>query len=166
MRQGKRVDTQDIVLMYTVQHLTSEEIGKIIGMSRTAICKRLKKWGIDSKMGTWVRVVCSFCGCDWIVQRSTWRNWKPDEHHYCRSACYYAARENSSYHPWRHGQRLARAIVAQYFDLQSDQIVHHEDGDNHNNDRANLKVFANQSDHMRYHHGKNKADAIWDGSKI
>jgi hypothetical protein len=44
-------------------------------------------------------------------------------------------------------------------------IVDHTDGDERNNDRGNLRVFASQSDHMRSHHGA-KVPVLWDGANI
>jgi hypothetical protein len=31
------------------------------------------------------------------------------------------------------------------------EVVHHEDGDVRNNDLGNLRLFASQTEHMRYH---------------
>ncbi len=35
--------------------------------------------------------------------------------------------------------------------LEEDEVVHHEDENRHNNDPSNLRVFASQGDHLRYH---------------
>jgi len=162
MPRQPRNKTQDIVVLYTVQHLTMEEIGKIIGMSRTGICKRLKTAGITPDLGEWVRTDCDYCGS---IIRVTRKRWRRNEKNYCNNECYYAYLENPSYKPWRQGQRLARAIVAQYFDLQLDHVVHHKDGDSRNNDRSNLAVYASQEEHMRGHRS-NYSSLLWDGSSI
>ncbi len=155
----KHIKTQDVVVMYTAQHLSSCEIQRLIGMSRTGIMKRLRKAGVTTNQGEWVNVACDFCGGQYRLVRSRWRK---AEKHYCKTECYYAALENPGYHPWRQGQRLARAIISQYFTLQENNVIHHKDGDNRNNDRSNLAVYQSQSDHMNHHRNGN-AQPIWDG---
>lgn len=155
------IKTQDIVVMYTVQHLSSGDIQKITGLSRTAIMNRLHKAiRPDVKLSGRVDTICDYCGAEIKIIRSRWRKSK---NHYCNKECYFASLENPNYKPYRNGQRLARAVVAQHFDLQPDHIVHHKDGDNRNNDRSNLLVFASQSDHMAFERGRG-VSPIWDGS--
>ena len=96
-------------------------------------------------------VECAFCGREFSRFRTRASKTMAD---YCNTECYHASRENPNYVPWRHGQRLARAIVAQHIRLTYDMVIHHVDGNNRNNDLSNLVVFASQSDHIKYHHGK------------
>ena len=160
----KRIrDLNEVKQMYTVQHLTGEEIARIYGVTRQAVYKRLKALGIKSIDGEWVKTNCSFCGSEITKRRKQWRK---NTNNYCSMECYSASLENPGYKPWRHGQRLARAIVGQYYKLLYNNVIHHEDGDSRNNDRLNLRVFANQSDHLKYHRSKVKPIPIWDGSKI
>lgn len=158
------VKTQDLVVMFTVQHLTLREIAdKYKGrITHVGIAKRLRAAGIEAKQGTWAREPCAFCGSEFEVSRS---KWKRSEKHYCSQACYLATRENPNYIPWRYGQMLARAIVGQHFRLEYGMVVHHEDRNCRNNDLSNLRVFQNQSDHSKYHHKKN-VTPIWDGSQV
>ncbi len=155
---------QDVVAMATIQHLSPAQISNLVGISRQRVWKILKKSGVNTSKGpggiTWVKCICPFCGKEFEIRRERWRN---SEQHFCSKECYYASRENPGYHPWRQGQRLAKAIVSQYFHLEPENIVHHKDGNNRNNDRSNLLVFANHSDHMKFHHGKNHVEPIWDG---
>ena len=161
MRQNK-VKTQDMVDMYTRKHLTYEQIGKLTGMSRTAVGKRLHNAGVKAEQGTWAIRQCATCGTDVRVARSRLKITKES---YCNAECYAVYLENPGYKPWRQGQRIARAIVAQYFKLEPGYIVHHEDNDNRNNDRVNLRVFASQSDHLKYHHGSLDVVPLWDGRR-
>lgn len=160
------IKTQDIVAMHQVQHLSSCQIEKLIGMSRQAIIKRLHSAGINTGKGiggaTRISFNCDFCGRPSETARSRWRK---SLKHFCSQECYFASIENPGYHPWRPGQRLAKALVAQYFNLQEGHIIHHKDGDNRNNNLANLAVYRSQSEHMN-HHRKGKAKPIWDGAKI
>ena len=155
---------QDVVVFYTVQHLSCAQIAPIAGISRQQVWKILKEQGINTSKGeggaTRVKYECDFCGKPSEMFRARYRN---NIKHYCSPECYFAAIENPGYHPWRQGQRLARAIVAQYFDLQPDHVIHHKDGDNRNNDRSNLTVYSSQADHMN-HHRNGKAKPIWDGA--
>ena len=102
------IKTESLVRMYTIQHLSTFEMQRLVGMSRTGIMKRLKKAGITANAGAWVNVICDFCGAEHQTERSKWRK---SIKHYCKKECYYADRENPGYKPWRQGQ-LARAIVS------------------------------------------------------
>lgn len=155
----KPVETQHLVAMYTNQHLTLRQIGATVGMSAPGVRKRLLKAGVSKLDGTWVASVCELCGKDFKKLRSKWRLTKGS---YCTNECYYASRENPGYKPWRQGQRIARAIVSQYIKLEPEWVVDHRDGDNRNNNRDNLRVYASQSDHLKMHHGGNVAP-VWDG---
>lgn len=155
----RKLDTQQVVGLYTVQHLTCEEIGRIFGTSKVAVWKTLRKAGVQREQGTWIEVPCAWCGAELRRPRSKARKALKQ---YCNPECYYAALDNPDYRQNRQGQRIARSIVAQYFKLEPDHVVHHVDGDNRNNDRANLMVFANQSDHMAHHRGR-KIAPLWCG---
>ena len=156
----KPVETQDVVAMFTQDHFTLRQIAIKVGMTHAGVWKRLKAAGIQREAGTWVRVLCSFCGNPKRKRRAAWRK---TEKHYCNEACYFADLENPGYKPWRQGQRLARAIVSQYFALPEGAIVHHKDGDNRNNDRANLAVYAGNGDHVRAHRTRKSVLPLWDG---
>lgn len=158
----KKVQTQDVVVRYTKLHQTMEEIGQHYGVTRQAIFKHLRKAGIDADQGERVTVECSMCGKEFSMTR---KRWKLTDRPHCSSDCYILRRSNPDYIPWRQGGRLARIIVQQYFKLQSGNIVHHEDGNQRNNKIENLKVFATQSDHLKYHHGRH-IEPLWDGSKV
>lgn len=159
----KSVKTQDVVAWYTRDHLTLEQIAKLTGMSRQGVFKRLKVVGVKREDGTWVKVECSFCGNPTRKRRGFWRK---SEKHYCNPDCYFADLENPGYHPWRQGQRLARALVSQYFSIPEGAIVHHKDGNNRNNDRANLQVLASQGDHVKAHRTSKPVKILWDGAAI
>ena len=143
--------------MYIVDHLTLREIGTRLKISHSCVAKRLRAAGITSEQGEWVNKECEFCGKEYKIARSREGN------KYCSQACYSAAITSPKSHLWRHGQRLARLIVRQHFDLQDDYVVHHIDGDDRNNDRRNLVVYASQADHISAHRG-GKARPIWVGA--
>lgn len=167
MNKKSLLKPQHIVDLATIQHLSPSQIAEIAGISRQQIWKTLRDNGVNTSKGpgglTRVRYSCDFCGNLAEMNRARWRKSKE---HFCSSDCYYASRENPGYHPWRQGQRLARAIVNQYIRLDPDNVVHHKDDDNHNNDRANLAVYASQSDHLKHHHNKGSVIPIWDGATV
>lgn len=158
----KKVETQDVVVRYTKLHQTMEEIGAHYGVTRQAIFKHLRKAGIDADQGERVTVECSMCGKEFSMTR---KRWKLTDRPHCSSDCYVLRRSNPDYIPWRQGGRLARIIVSQYFRLEPGHIVHHIDGNQRNNKLDNLQVFANQSDHLKLHHGRD-IEPLWDGRKI
>lgn len=163
MKKRQTPGTDIMTVWYTQAHLTIRQIAQLSGMSHTGVWKRLRTAGITAHDGEWVNLTCSFCGAAFERPRCQAKR----ENAYCCEEHYFAALENPGYKPWRQGQRLARAIVAQYYHLLPDHVTHHEDGNNRNNDRTNLRVFASQGDHLKYHRSlKEKPQPLWDGSKI
>ncbi len=161
MEKRKQVDPQQVVVWYTREHLTTEQIGALIGRTRARVCQILKQAGITRAQGTWVDRACGFCGQPIKVRRCLARKVKES---FCSDEHYWASRENPNYYQWRTGQRLARAVVSQYFKLLPGHVVHHKDDDSRNTDRSNLAVYASQSDHMKAHHGKSEVKPLWDGA--
>jgi hypothetical protein len=166
MRQNK-VETQQLVVWVNQLRYPMQQVEQLSGMTRQAIWKRLRRAGKLVKRhasggapGVWITVNCHFC------QREIRKRVKRAAHvmrHFCNEDCYYAQLATSGYHPWRQGQRLARALVAQRFALERGHVVHHKDGDNRNNNLDNLIVFASQDDHMAQHRGR-KVMPLWDGA--
>ncbi len=159
------ISNESLIALYTIEHLTCQQIGEKYGVTRQTVAYRLKKLGVESSEGERVNLTCEFCG------KAYWRHRKAYKTHgssYCSMNCYALSRYNPNYTQWRQGQRLARAIVSLHYPLMPDHIVHHKDDDNSNNDLTNLAVFASQSDHMVYHHGKRKVlpQPIWDGALV
>jgi len=139
-------------------------IAKELGVTRQTIHKALKKAGIDtSKAGAaHISVSCTVCGNETTKLRYTFRKAK---HHFCSEACYYVWLKHGNGNPLiihRQSSRIAREIVERHINLMPGQIVHHEDRNQWNNDIDNLKVFANQGDHIRYHRDY-LVLPIWDG---
>lgn len=64
-------------------HLTPQEIGKKLGMSRQGVWWHMKKHGVHSS-GTRFTTTCDFCGQDFKIYRSRWRL---SERHFCSNQC-------------------------------------------------------------------------------
>jgi hypothetical protein len=154
------VKTEYLVELYTKRGLTLRQIGMQVGMSHAGVRVRLKKAGVEDSR---IEVNCGYCGVRFRQVRSRWR--KRLKESYCSAEHYYAARENPDFMEWRQGSRLARAVVAQHFELEKEHRVHHVDSDQRNNDLVNLWVFASQSDHLKWHHYGN-VEPIWKGSEV
>lgn len=167
MTHKLRITTPDVVAMATIQHLAPSEIAPIAGISRQRVWRILKDAGVNTGKGaggaTRVTCECSYCG---RLHEITRKRWRMSITHYCSTDCYYASRSNPNYYQWRHGTRLARIIISQWYPIQTEHVPHHIDGDDRNNDRANLMLFASQSDHIKYHHSKNHVEPIWDGRTV
>ena len=161
-RRPSAVKTQDVVDMYTIAHLTMRQIAAKVGLSQQVIWYRLKRAGVTAAQGEWVARRCAYCQ---EMVRVTRGRARAHKWVFCGQEHYYAFLKRSGYQEWRHGGRLARAVVAQHFDLQPGEIVHHKDGNQRNNDRANLVVFASNSDHMAHHRGR-KVQPLWDGATL
>lgn len=154
------VQTDWLVRLYTAEHLTLRQIGAVAGMSAQAVQARLRSVKVEASEGEWVAGQCAFCGEPVRRPRSRSRR---RIRMFCSNAHYYAALAATHYVGWRHGQRLARAIVAQHFDLEPAHVVHHKDGDDRHNDLVNLAVYASQAEHMAAHRGR-EVSPLWDGA--
>jgi transposase-like protein len=139
------------------------DIAAALEVSRVAIHKMLKKAGVDTSKRQRIERICPVCEKPVKVRRGRARRFRDS---YCDSECYFAYLETlgEDYKPSSYHCREARKIILQYFDLQPEHRGHHEDKNDKNNDLKNLRVFASQGDHVRYHRGF-KVIPIWDGRK-
>lgn len=153
----------NIIRLFTEELESMKSIAKRYKKSRQCIYKFLIKSGIDPNQYSKMEVSCTTCGT--IITRHRSRI-KKQKHHFCCFEChdaYLIAGNGNPYIQNRQGQRIGRRVVSCFFDLQENNIVHHEDRNTLNNIPNNLKVFATQGDHLRYHRGF-EVEPIWDGS--
>lgn len=151
----------DIINRYRDNFTSMIQLAKEYAVTRQAIYKILKKAGIDTSKRKFP-VSCTACGKELQRHRSYIRNRK---HIFCDRHCYTLWLQAGNGFPLienRQGQRVARSIVSQYFALQQGHVVHHEDRNDLNNQLSNLRVFANQGDHVR-HHRDFDVEPLWDG---
>ena len=157
----------DIIEGFTVDLISAADLAKKHEKSKPAIYNVLRRNGIDPKAYGRLTVTCTACGEPVSKPRNQVRGRK---HLFCNIECYYGYIEGlqqGSYEVNRQGQRIARLIVSHNFDLQPHHIVHHEDRNNKNCELNNLRVFASQGDHIRYHRWAKdgvEIKPIWDGS--
>jgi len=154
----------DIIEEYTEQLTPMIELAKRHGLTRQGVWKILKRAGIDTTNRK-LPVSCAVCGA--VIERHKCRIRK-QLNHFCSEACYHAFLEAGNGHPYkpnRHGSRIGRMKVSKYFELKPGYIVHHENRSQFDNRLANLRVFATQGDHLRYHRGFD-VEPIWDGSQL
>jgi predicted DNA-binding protein (UPF0251 family) len=171
-RCAHSLSDETLVHLYTVVHLTMGEIGILCGVTRQAIWRRLQKLRVDSRSGEHVTVECVWCGKDFERARSTWRKVEKGKSrlgHFCGEECrlgYLRAMGNGESGKSRHGQRRGRSVVAAEYgaELPEGSVVHHVDGNQYNNERENLMLFASQSDHIKWHRrDRSKVRPLWSG---
>ena len=170
MARGRRILTEkeavDIVRAFTEDLEPVASIATRTKYSRQGIYKLLRRYGVDIAGAVTIPVSCDCCGRPVEIKRC---RFKHSKHHFCCNECYFAwiqagaGRRTGPYLANRHGMRVARAKVSEVFDLQPKHIVHHEDRNQLNNNLKNLRVFACQGDHLKYHRGLDTLP-IWDGS--
>lgn len=154
----------NIIQSYTVDLIPMIELAKRHGITRQGIFKLLRSAGIDtSKQASRILVSCSCCGKEIERPRCQVRK---RLHMFCSDKCYHAWLKHGNGNPLvmhRHSSRTAREIVGKHFALRPGNTVHHDDRNQYNNNLNNLKVFANQGDHIRHHRGF-IVPILWDGS--
>ena len=153
-----------IISAYVDLMVSCEEIARWLpGVTRANIYKFLNRAGVDTSKRK-IPVVCSWCENDF---EKTKKRFRAVRHHFCCRDCYdeWLHHIGMGYNQNSHGQRIARAVVGEYFTLEGGMVVHHEDKNTLNNMLRNLKVFANNGDHVRYHRDCG-SDPIWDGSEL
>jgi len=154
--------------MYKDDLFSLQMIGEFFNCSRQGAKKYLNKRGIDTSYRKHL-VICDNCGTEFNKPRSYIRNCIKN---YCTVKCYYESLHNPEYNGNRQGQRVARKLVDELLisigkRLMPEWVVHHEDGNDTNNDPENLIVFASQADHMRWHRGNRESvEPIWVGKSV
>ena len=140
----------DIIEAFTVYLWTLQMIADVMHVSRQAIKKILNKHGIDTGKRK-ITVTCTVCG---KTNERPRKRAREQRNHFCDTDCYSAFLDagKSDYVANRQGQRTARRIVGELFDLKPEHVVHHSDRNQLNNMVNNLMVFASQGDHMKHHH--------------
>ena len=166
LTQNEQVNIVDAYVNHLIPVIT---LAKRYNKSRHGIYKVLKRAGVDTSKRKF-DVSCTTCAKGISRPKCQIRNKK---HLFCCLECYYAfikAKQTGIYQQSRQGQKIARQKVEEYFDLKIEHIVHHEDNNNFNNSLYNLKVFANQGDHIRYHRWVKNSDIVikplWDGAEV
>lgn len=154
----------DIINAYTTRLIPMIKLAESYGITRQGIQKVLRKAGVDtSKEAAHLNVSCTCCGKKFLKLRCLVRKSK---HVFCEEKCYFAWLKHGNGSPYvahRNQQRIARSIVAELFALKPGYIVHHEDRNQFNNHPTNLRVFASQGDHVRYHRDF-LVPILWDGT--
>ena len=148
--------------MYEDDLFSLQMIGDFFGVTRQGVKKYLNVRDIDTSKRK-RDAVCDGCGKWFKKHRAYLRN---SIKNYCSPECHYSAIHNPDYNGSRQGQRIARRVVREIHPLRETEVVHHMDGNTENNDLENLMVFANQSDHMRWHRAcgeKSGVIPVWRG---
>jgi len=165
MRHTTAKEKVDIINSYLA--LTSMiAIAKHYQMSRQGVYQIIKAAGIDTRKTGGIEVSC-YC-CQKVIKKPRCQVRKA-KHLFCNQDCYDAyLKAGNGAGPLiinRQGARIARKIIAQYFDIQPSHIPHHKDRNQLNNVPQNLMVFRCQGDHVRYHRGF-EVEPLWDGSLL
>jgi len=144
---------EELERKYLVEHLTMAEIAKEQGTTRQTVLYYLKKYGIDRSKAERFEIECSNVECGKMFP-TTRKRWRERFRGFCSPECYYASRRNPAYREWRQGQRIGRIVMSEELGRQilGDEVVHHKDGNDGNNDKGNLMLFESHSEHMIYHH--------------
>jgi hypothetical protein len=162
----RRINADEAVRLWTEEYYSANMIAKEMDFSRTGIVKCLNRHGIDTSKSHRAELKCKHCGASIYLRKADAR--RNVEKRFCSRECYYGyLKGNSLYNEWRHGTRIARSKMAQIVNLQPEHRVHHIDGNERNNDLANLMVLASATDHGKIHRLINHGvTPIFDGSSM
>jgi len=151
----------DIIDAYSNQLTPAAALAAKYGLTRQGIYKILRRAEVDTSKRRML-VSCSTCGAEILRTKARIRR---QLNHFCSVECYHTFLEAGNGFPYidsRAGQKRARSIVVLHFKLQAGHVVHHENRNCLDNRLENLRVFANQGDHLRHHRGFD-AIPVWDG---
>ena len=139
---------------------TQEQIAGIFKVSQPLVHEVLKREGLTRENKPAETRVCAQCGEPVRINghRRRARN------SFCCEAHYFLFLNNPAYQRSVWGTKLARRKVTEHFQLQEGNIVHHQDGNDNNNELTNLWVFATSGEHTSYHRGGG-AQPIWRGGR-
>lgn len=158
---------EKIKRMYTNGLVPMIKLAERYKVSRMAMWKLLhNKLGVDTEKNGGVDIVCHHCKKGFRRHKSRIR--LRSNHKFCSRECWFAfvkSLTGTEYKYSRQGTKVARRVVGKYHVLQPEEVVHHEDKNTLNNTLGNLKVFRNQSDHIRYHRGF-EVKPVWQGSDV
>jgi hypothetical protein len=161
------LEREKAINLFADQHYSCNMIAKALGYSRAGIKKFLNHAGYDTSKSIARNMTIECLNCGKKVTKPTCIGRKTK---YCSSGCYYEFMKDGEYKPYRQGQRIGRAMlqpyISRYFGKNQKFVVHHKDGDDHNNNFNNLIAFYSQSDHLAYHRKHRIVSALIDGSNI
>ena len=157
---------EKIKRMYTKGLVPMIKLAERYKVSRQGIYKILKRLGVATEKSGGVDIVCYHCKKPTKKYKSQMR--LRSNHKFCSKDCWFAyvkSLTGTDYKYDKQGMRMARKVVSRYHTLLPSEIVHHEDKNCKNNTLGNLRVFASQSDHIRYHRGFD-IKPVWSGVDI
>lgn len=112
-------------------------IARHLGCSAMGVKKYLNRVGVDTRVKL-IEVKCYVCGKSVNRNRARVRT---NRKNFCGRQCYWKHLESVSSVRSRNGLRHARKKVARYMKLDHEMVVHHEDGNELNNELKNLVDF-------------------------
>jgi len=163
----------DLRMAYEDECVPMAEIARWADCSRMAVHKFFKRHGVDTskERAGHRKLVCDSCGESYTVNRAKYRDLHlsgKQKRHFCSDVCYHVYLENKDSVVNGYHQRIARSKVAEVFDLQPGNVVHHKDFNHFNTMLDNFMVFESHSDHLKYHHelrqGEVTVKPIFDGA--
>lgn len=79
-------DKRALETWYLKEHLTLEEIGEKLQISRQGVLYRMRKHCVDMRRGEKFEIACSGCGVKFEITRA---RWKKSEKHYHSKECFH-----------------------------------------------------------------------------
>jgi hypothetical protein len=168
MNKIKKAGIEDKIKELWVEGYSADKIAEMTGgvVWGRSILRYLQRQGIDTSK-TKRNVICKNCGKEFEKTRACFRK---SRFHFCSMPCYWEHLKNPDYNRSVYGMRMARKKIREMgYLFDPENVVHHIDGDNDNNELSNLMVFKNQGDHNRWHrNGSEKSGVIplWPKIKV
>lgn len=162
-------NVDNIASLYFADYQSLREIAALFECSAMAIQSCLKRHGHDTSKRKYL-LKCARCQKEIKKTRRVIRRTIGKIGLFCDARCYQLHLTENAISPGsegiRHSNRVAREIMARvYGNLPVKSIVHHVDGNAHNNDLSNLMLLDSQQSHLMIHRGFGAPVILFDGNK-
>lgn len=144
-----RYNKDELERMWFDEHLTLEQIGERLGITRQAAHNRLRRCRIDTASGSKFKVKCSMCGTPFEITRT---RWKKSLRHFHSHKCHAEWLRSPEAEIEKTSQRMAKNAIwtNRSVEVKPGEVVAFLDGNVLNLRDENLKIFASREEYVEF----------------
>ena len=166
-------EATQIAQLFCEECLPGPKIRDILHLpvSNRGMIHYIKLMGLGYPRSWQLHCICPVCGRQYTTNRYFISHGKK----YCSIGCYHQRLRDNAIGEFLSGSnktmgsRRARQVVTEIVDTSEwppSWVIHHEDGNQLNNEPHNLKAFRDQGDHLRYHREVPNITPLWSGADV